>query len=94
VYNKIRGLGKKVVQFYSDANSCNDVACTRYMPKEKQNMTKAQTHLIESINSSIRDNLKRFNCKTKGYGKSIEMVQITMDLFINRDLMGNLNRLF
>jgi IS1 family transposase len=94
VYNTIRELGKRVVQFYSDANSCYDVAYAKHMPKEKLKMTKTQTHLIESSNSSIRDNLKRFNRKTKGYSKSIEMLQVTMDLFINRDLLGNLNRIF
>jgi IS1 family transposase len=57
-------------------------------------MTKTQTHLIENSNSNIRDKLKRFNRKTKGYSKSIEMIQITMDLFINKNLLGNLNRIF
>jgi len=94
VYNKIKELGKKVALFCSDGNSCYDVAYAKYLPEEKLIMTKSQTHLIESSNSSIRDNLKRFNRRTKGYSKTIEMLQITMDLFINRDLLGNLNRVF
>ena len=45
-------------------------------------MTKRETHLIESSNSSIRDNLARFNRKTKRYSKSFEMLKITLDLFL------------
>jgi len=49
-------------------------------------MTKTQTHLIESSNSSIRDNLARFNRRTKRYTKSIEILRITLDLFLNKHL--------
>jgi IS1 family transposase len=52
-------------------------------------MTKAQTHLIESSNSSIRDNLTRFNRKSKRFSKSLEMLTITLDLFFNRDFILN-----
>jgi insertion element IS1 protein InsB len=48
-------------------------------------MTKSQTHLIESSNSSIRDNLARFNRKTKRFTKSLEMLKITLDLFLYKD---------
>jgi hypothetical protein len=50
-------------------------------------MTKAQTHLIESSNSSIRDNLARFNRKSKRYSKSLDMLVITLELFFNRHLV-------
>jgi len=49
-------------------------------------MTKTQTHLIESSNNSIRDNLARFNRRTKRYTKSIEILRITLDLFLNKHL--------
>jgi IS1 family transposase len=64
------------------------------MPEEKLRITKAETHLIESSNRSIRDNLARFNRKTKRYRKSMEMLKITLDLFFNRHLLGKLNRIF
>jgi insertion element IS1 protein InsB len=57
------------------------------MPEERLTITKAQTHLIESSNSSIRDNLARFNRRTKRYSKSWEMLRITLTLFFNRGLL-------
>ena len=39
-----------------------------------------------STNSSIRDNLARFNRKTKRYSKSLLMLSISLDLFFNRNL--------
>ena len=48
-------------------------------------MTKSETHLIESSNSSIRDNLARFNRKTKRYSKSLEMLKISLDLLLHKD---------
>jgi insertion element IS1 protein InsB len=55
---------------------------------EPHTMTKTQTHLIESSNSSIRDNLARFNRKTKRYSKSIEMLRIAIDLLIHREMFA------
>ena len=52
-------------------------------------MTKSEKHLIESSNSSIRDNLARFNRKTKRYSKSLEMLKITLDLFLYKDFILN-----
>ena len=52
-------------------------------------MTKRETLLIESSNSSIRDNLARFNRKTKRYSKSLEMLKITLDLFLYKDFILN-----
>jgi len=64
------------------------------MPEEKLEITKAQTHLIESSNSSIRDMLARFNRRSKRYSKSWEMLRITLNLFFNRHMFGELNRIF
>lgn len=64
---------KKTVQsgsvdcLYSDANSCYHVAFAEMKIPEKHTMTKRETHLIESSHSSIRDNLARFNRKTKHF---------------------------
>jgi IS1 family transposase len=51
---------------------------------EPHTMTKTQTHLIESSNSSIRDNLTRFNRRTKRYSKSLEMLQIALELLFHK----------
>jgi len=50
-------------------------------------MSKAETHLIESSNSSIRDNLAKFNRCNKQFSKTIEMLTITLELFIKRDII-------
>jgi insertion element IS1 protein InsB len=55
--------------------------------REPHTMTKGQTRLIESSNSSIRDNLARFNRKTKRFSKTLEMLEITLNLFIHRALV-------
>lgn len=75
------------MQIYSDANSCYDVAFNRLKIEEQHVMTKSETHLIEGSNSSIRDNLARFNRKTKRYSKSLEMLKITLDLFLYKDFI-------
>ena len=50
-------------------------------------MTKRETHLIESLNSSIRDNLARFNRKTKRFSKTLEMLHYSLVLFFNKKLI-------
>ena len=85
IYKKIKAVTPNISHIFTDANSCYDVAFQHCA--EPHTMTKAQTHLIESSNSSIRDNLARFNRKTKRYTKSIDMLFITLDLFFNRHLV-------
>ena len=53
--------------------------------------TKAETHLIESANSSIRDNLARFNRRSKRASKSLAMLEATLTLFFNRHLIPSCN---
>jgi IS1 family transposase len=85
IYHKTKLLRPNISHIYTDANSCYDVAFARLKIPEPHTMTKSQTHLIESSNSSIRDNLARFNRRTKRYSKSLEMLCITLELFIYRD---------
>ena len=89
IYFKARAITGKILQIYSDANSCYDIAFNRLGITEQHVMTKSETHLIESSNSSIRDNLARFNRKTKRYSKSLEMLQISLDLFLHKDFILN-----
>ncbi|MDR0936015.1 MAG: hypothetical protein LBM98_04955, partial [Oscillospiraceae bacterium] len=66
------------------ANSCYAAAFKIMKIPEPHTMTKTQTHLIESSNSSIRDNLTRFNRRTKRYSKSLEMLQIALELLFHK----------
>lgn len=78
-----------ILQIYSDANSCYNVAFKKLGITEPYFMTKSQTHLIESSNSSIRDNLARFNRKTKRYSKPLEMLKISLDLLFHKEIILN-----
>jgi IS1 family transposase len=83
LYHQVKAQRKQIEAISTDANSCDAVAFSRHQGPELHRMTKAQTHLIESFNSSIRDNLARFNRRTKRFSKSWEMLKITLDLFFH-----------
>jgi IS1 family transposase len=42
---------------------------------------KSETHMIEAVNSSLRDNLTRFNRKSKRYSKYYKMLENILTLF-------------
>ena len=84
VYQKVKLFCSNIQCIFTDANSCYDVAFTSLNIPKKHVMIKAEAHLIESSNSSIRDNLARFNRCSKRFSKSFEMLYLTMDLFIHR----------
>jgi len=86
IYRKVKRLRPNISHIYTDANSCYDIAFRRMKIPEPHTMTKAQTHLIESSNSSIRDNLTRFNRRSKRFSKSLEFLRIALDLFIHKPL--------
>lgn len=44
---------------------------------------KAETCLVESLNSSMRDRLARLKRKSKAYSKSKEMLEVSIRLWIN-----------
>lgn len=87
----IYALAKQAVgrigAIHTDANSCYRLAFERLGISEPHSQTKAQTHLIEASNSSIRDNLARFNRRSKRFSKSHQMLDITLALFFNRHLI-------
>jgi insertion element IS1 protein InsB len=87
LYRKTKAAVPDVAAICTDANSCYDVAFARYGVPEPHVITKAETHLIESANSSIRDNLARFNRRTKRASKSWEMLERTLNLFFHRHLL-------
>ena len=84
LYNKVKGMIPNIEAICTDANSCYGLAFARHRVPEPHVITKAETHLIESSNSSIRDNLARFNRKTKRYSKSWEMLDLTLNMFFNK----------
>ena len=53
IYRKVKKLRPNISHIYSDANSCYDVAFSEMKIPEQHTMTKRETHLIESSNSSI-----------------------------------------
>jgi IS1 family transposase len=84
IYWAVKRLRPNIEHLYSDANSCYGVAFKEIGVTEPYSVTKSQTHLIESSNSSIRDNLARFNRKTKRYSKTYEMLYLSLLLFIHK----------
>lgn len=59
LYRKVKQRIPNIATIYTDANSCYRLAFQRNGVTEPHIETKAQTHLIEASNSSIRDNLAR-----------------------------------
>jgi IS1 family transposase len=74
-----------ILHIYTDGNSCYEEEFKRYGISGLHSIEKgkSQTHLIESTNSSIRDNLARFNRRSKRYSKSMELLDATLLLFFN-----------
>jgi hypothetical protein len=54
--------------------------------------SKAQTHPIESSTATIRDNLARFNRRSKRYSTSWAKLEATLLLFFNRYLIPTAER--
>ncbi|MDR0578879.1 MAG: hypothetical protein LBI87_15450, partial [Candidatus Accumulibacter sp.] len=84
IYRKVKALRSHISHI---SNSCHDVAFSCMGLPEPRTMTQSQTHLIESSNSSIRDNLARFNRRSKRFSKTLNRLKITLDLFINRSVV-------
>jgi IS1 family transposase len=85
LYKKVKAQVPIIERFCTDANSCYRLLFET-LP-EPLTITKAETHLIESSNSSIRDNLARFNRKSKRYSKSWDMLELSLTLFFHKDLL-------
>ena len=85
IYSLARKAVGQIGAIFTDANSCYALAFERHGVTEPHTQTKAQTHLIESSNSSIRDMLARFNRRTKRASKTQRMLEITLDIFLNRN---------
>ena len=85
IYSLARqAVSGQIEVIFTDANSCYRLAFERYGVPEPHTETKAETHLIESSNSSIRDMLARFNRRTKRASKTLDMLEVTLDIFFFR----------
>ena len=84
IYTLAKQAVGEIEAIFTDANSCYHLAFERHRVPEPHTQTKAQTHLIESSNSSIRDMLARFNRRTKRASKTQRMLEITLDIFFAR----------
>ena len=47
---------------------------------------KAETALVESFNSSLRDMLARLNRRTKRFSKSTEILRLSLLMFFNKEI--------
>ena len=86
IYKRVKEITPDIEAIYTDENSCYDVVFAE-LGVTNHTMTKRETHLIESSNSSIRDNLARFARKSKRFSKSWEMLYKTTNLFVNRSIV-------
>ena len=83
IYKKVKLITENIEKIYTDGNSCYDAAFKEIHVHHLLEISvgKTKTHMIEATNSSIRDNLSRFNRKSKRYSKSMKMLDDTLLLF-------------
>ena len=90
---KVGNRSKKACQeFWDDVGeACIGAVCTDYLkayrstiPANQLIQSKSNTWFIESVNSQIRHYLARFIRRGKCYTKSLEMLDFTMILFMNK----------
>ncbi len=89
IYTLAKAAVGEIGAIFTDANSCYHIAFERISAPEPHQQTKAQTHLIESSNASLRDMLARFNRRTKRASKTQEMLEITLDIFLARKRLAS-----
>lgn len=87
LYRRVKQVVPAIALICTDANSCYRLAFARHRVPEAHVQSKAHTHRIESSNASIRDNLARFNRRSKRYSKSWQMLEASLLLFFNRHLI-------
>jgi IS1 family transposase len=72
----------KITYLCTDGNP----AYAYYKIAQHHVQSKAETCLVESFNSSLRDMLARLNRRTKRFSKSLEMLRLTLIMFFHKDL--------
>ena len=89
IYHLAKQAVGEIGAIFTDADSCDALAFKRHGVCEPHTQTKAQTHLIESSNSSIRDRLARFNRRSKRTSKTLQMLEVTLTMVFNRNLFSS-----
>ena len=86
-------LGMRIKERYRVAISCSDhyEVYNKYHIGSKHICSKAETSLVESFNARIRHYLARFNRRTLRYSKAIDMIQNSILLLFNKQLIHQLN---
>jgi len=81
-YKTVDAVGE-IATIYTDGNYCYDDCFYNVGVRDKHIVAKgkSQTYRIEGVNSSIRDNLARFNRKSKRYSRKLDMLEDTLLLF-------------
>ena len=84
LYNKVKTITPNIKKIYTDGNSCYDVAFKELGIDNllEISVAKSKTHMIEAINSSLRDNISRMNRKTSPKCRKIKR----SSLFLFKDL--------
>ena len=80
-----------------EKNFTINILCTNAYPVYAQYnianqhvITKAEMSLVEPKNSLIRHYLARFNRKTKRYSKAIDMIENSLILLFNKDILESI----
>ena len=65
LYYKVKNITPNIQKIYTDGNSCYDIAFKELGIDNILEISKGKTktHMIEAINSSLRDNIARMNRK-------------------------------
>jgi IS1 family transposase/transposase-like protein len=86
LYNKTNAAVGDIRVIYTDGNSSYSERFKEIGISNKHIVSKgkSETHLIESVNSSIRDNIASFNRKTKRFTKSKIMLEYRLLLFFDK----------
>jgi len=84
-----------IARIYTDRNSCYSemLAKIGVSSLHRVERGKSQTHMMESINGSIRGNLARFNRKSKRYSKRFDMLSDTLLLFFHHKQFASIGNM-
>ena len=85
LYYKVKNITPNIQKIYTDGNSCYDIAFKELGIDNILEISKGKTktHMIEAINSSLRDNIARMNRKSKRYSKKEDLLYGTIQLFFH-----------
>lgn len=82
-------MASRIEQSFKVKILCTDAfdVYAKYRLALRHVVTKAETSLVESKNSLIRHYLARFNRRTKRYSKAIDMIEGSLLLLFNKQLL-------